>query len=596
MRRRVARLVESGADPERILAVTFTRIAAEDVRRELNKLDVEGADEIQARTLHSFAMRILRKQWVINLLGRVTRPLLNFEIEPLLYDLGDNRFGNKGAREKRIKAYEAAFARSQDDDPIEAADAVDREFRHALVDWMTFHKCILLGEAIPFLYIYLRDNPASPEFDLFDYILVDEYQDLNKVEQSVVKLLGRDANVIIVGDENQSIYSFKHAHPEGIIEWEDDNLDRSDHELTTCYRCPGRVVSMANSLIAHNPGGNAHPLEARQGNGDGIVSIVQFAGIDEEANGIAADIVQKIAAGSDPGDIIVLTPRKKLGLKISDALREAGIACRDYLSESELETDEVTEKLALLMVAGDRDDRPALRWLLGYGSNDFRAGQYRRLRAKCTEHDISPWEALERSEAGTLQLPQCQTLRTRFREIQNEIEMISELDSASDVLDALFPPGDPSFTRIRELFEGEIDEDTEISDVRKLILEKIYEPNYPDDVDYVRIMTLYGSKGLGSPILYITSLVDGLLPRFPDADDTPAEVERKRQEQRRLFYVALTRVKSVPDENKPGELTLSSFRQFGYAEAFNLNNGNANAQASRFLAELGPRRPAPVRR
>ncbi|ESY01448.1 hypothetical protein X755_05315 [Mesorhizobium sp. LNJC405B00] len=93
MRRRVARLVESGADPERILAVTFTRIAAEDVRRELNKLDVEGADEIQARTLHSFAMRILRKQWVINLLGRVTRPLLNFEIEPLLYDLGDNRFG-----------------------------------------------------------------------------------------------------------------------------------------------------------------------------------------------------------------------------------------------------------------------------------------------------------------------------------------------------------------------------------------------------------------------------------------------------------------------------------------------------------------------
>ena len=259
MRRRVARLIESGAEPDRILAVTFTRIAAEDVRRELNGLDVEGAEDIEARTLHSLAMKILRKQGVMDSLGRVTRPMLGFELEPLLHDLANPSFGHKRERLKRIKAYEAAFARSQDEDPIEAADGTDRIFRAALVDWMKFCNCILLGEAIPFLYLYLRDNPASPEFTLYDYILVDEYQDLNKVEQSVISMLGRDSEIVIVGDDNQSIYSFKHAHPAGIIEWEGDNRDRSDHELTICYRCPERVVSMANSLIAHNPrGGRAH--------------------------------------------------------------------------------------------------------------------------------------------------------------------------------------------------------------------------------------------------------------------------------------------------------------------------------------------------
>ncbi|RUU55345.1 ATP-dependent helicase [Mesorhizobium sp. M2C.T.Ca.TU.002.02.1.1] len=595
MRRRVARLIETGIEPSRILAVTFTRIAAEDIRRELNGLEIEGAQEISARTLHSLAMRILRKQQVIDALGRVTRPLFGFETEPLLFDLDNGQFGNKRARHDRMQAYEAAFARSQDEDPIDSATGIDRHFRRALVSWMTFHKCMLLGEVIPFLYIYLRDNPASPEFDDYDHVLVDEYQDLNKVEQSVIELLSRESDVIIVGDDNQSIYSFKHAHPAGIIEWEEGNQERSDHELTTCFRCPERVVAMANSLIANNPHGDDHPLRVRTENGEGMVRILQFVGIAEEADGITADIVAKIGQGEDPGNIIVLTPRKRLGLEISNRLREAGIGCRDYLSESELESQEVTERLALLMVACDRDDRPALRWLLGYPSADYRKGQYQRLRELCEENDASPWEMMERVVAGEVALPASRTLRERFSEIRRTVERLSELDSAEDVLDELFPPNDDQFRRIRELFEGDVDEDTQLSEVRRLVLEKMYEPNFPEDVDYVRIMTLYGSKGLGSNVVYITSLVDGLLPRFADDGDDAATRRRKLEEQRRLFYVALTRVKADVANGKPGELCLSSFRQFEWAEAHNMNNGNVNARASRFLSELGPRAPRPVR-
>jgi superfamily I DNA/RNA helicase len=137
-------------------------------------------------------------------------------MEPLLYDL-PNTFGDKRARNKRIRAYEAAWARLQHEEPGHARD--DQAFENALVGWLGFHKGMLIGEIIPYAYRYLRDNPAAPEREMFDYILVDEYQDLNKAEQAVIDLLTGAGHVCIVGDDDQSLYSFKHAHPAGIREF-----------------------------------------------------------------------------------------------------------------------------------------------------------------------------------------------------------------------------------------------------------------------------------------------------------------------------------------------------------------------------------------
>ncbi|MEX0628512.1 MAG: UvrD-helicase domain-containing protein, partial [Cucumibacter sp.] len=242
MRRRVARLIESGVLPGRILAITFTRIAAEDIGRELHALDVDGADQVDARTLHSLAMSILRRQHVIQALGRHTRPMGQFQVQPLLHDLSPN-FGTKNRREERVGEYEAAFALNQDDDPLDCEDESDADFRNHLVAWLRFHKAMLIGELVPFLYAYLRDNPSAPELTEYDHILVDEYQDLNKVEQGCIELLGTHANVMIVGDDNQSIYSFKHAHPEGIAQWANNHEDLTDHALDHCYRCPRKIVS-----------------------------------------------------------------------------------------------------------------------------------------------------------------------------------------------------------------------------------------------------------------------------------------------------------------------------------------------------------------
>jgi DNA helicase II / ATP-dependent DNA helicase PcrA len=240
IKRRVARLLEEGADPKRILPVTFTNVAAEDLQREMLLVGVPGCENIRGTTLHSLCLRILSRQNVLETLGRIPRPLNRFEIEPLLYDLSAS-FGDKRTRNKRIRAYEAAWARLQHEEPGYPETPHDQAFEIELVDWLKFHSGMLIGEIIPYAYQYLKDNPAAPERVLYDHILVDEYQDLNKAEQGVIDLLATEAHLCIVGDDDQSLYSFKFAHPAGIREFHNTHEGAVDHAVSECRRCPTTI-------------------------------------------------------------------------------------------------------------------------------------------------------------------------------------------------------------------------------------------------------------------------------------------------------------------------------------------------------------------
>ena len=264
MKRRVARLLEEGVEPDSILPVTFTRVAAEDLHRELVGMSVPGCNSLNGVTLHSLSLKMLMRNHVLEATGRTARPLNEFEVEALICDLMEAHGGKRAVGRLR-KAYEAAWARLQHHQPGYAQTAEDAAFATDLRAWMIFHEAMLIGEAIPQLYEYLRSNPTAPERTEFAHILVDEFQDLNRAEQGVIQLLSDQAHVCIVGDDDQSIYSFKHAHPEGIRDWVITNANADDLELAECRRCPTTVVHMANSLIAHNqlrlvphPGGDTH--------------------------------------------------------------------------------------------------------------------------------------------------------------------------------------------------------------------------------------------------------------------------------------------------------------------------------------------------
>ncbi|NDV88329.1 UvrD-helicase domain-containing protein [Aurantimonas aggregata] len=603
MKRRVARLLESGTAPSSILPVTFTRVAAEDLHRELTGMGVPGCNSLQGVTLHSLALRILMRNHVLGATGRVPRPLNEFELKPLICDLM-GAHGGKRAVDKLKKAYEAAWARLQHHQPGYALTPADAAFQADLLAWLKFHESMLIGEVIPQLHQYLHSNPAAGERNEFRHILVDEYQDLNRAEQGVVELLSGAAEVCIVGDDDQSIYSFKHAHPDGIREWLNVNAGADDIGLDDCRRCPTRVVEMANSLIRHNVQRPVpRPLNPMPENGVGDVRIIQYQTLRQEVSGVSELVSQMIARGTPAGDILVLTQSRAFGTPLYESLVERGVPTKSYYAESELSHDDAQRAFALLKLFVNREDRVALRWLVGVNGSNWHASGYRRIREHCETSGISPWEAMTQLERGGLRLPYTGGILDSFRGIVEALGVLEALPDLHAIVNLLFPDGQNSTRDIRLLSLAILD--TMVGDDREEFLRElvaaIAQPEIPTEIEDVRIMSLHKSKGLSSPATIIAGCVQGLLPRPPEDGMPPAEHARHLEEQRRLFYVGITRVKAAPQAGKPGTLILTYSQRMPVRDALSVGitparqqYGEAILHASQFIRELGASAPDPI--
>jgi DNA helicase-2/ATP-dependent DNA helicase PcrA len=563
MKRRVARLLEADVDPNAILPVTFTRVAAEDLHRELVGMGVPGCDALNGVTLHSLSLKLLMRNHVFGATGRTARPLNEFEVKALVCDLMQDHGGKRAVARLR-QAYEAAWARLQHHQPGYVQSPEDAAFSAALRAWMIFHESMLIGEVIPQLYEYLRSNPAAPERSEFRHILVDEFQDLNRAEQGVIELLSDSAAVCIVGDDDQSIYSFKHAHPEGIRDWIVSNPKADDLQLAECRRCPTTVVQMANSLIAHNQLRLApRQLTPRAANGAGDVRIIQFNRLADEVSGIAEIVRQMIDDGAPPGDILILAQRDAIGTPIYEALHGRNVPVRSYYAEAELDADDAQRRFALLKLFVNREDRVALRWLVGYPGHNFNAAGYRRVREYCEHSGISPWQALDLLSQGALRLPYTGNIVAAFNEIVQELNFLEALPDLASVIDHLLPAGDDSVRDLRDLATrvlAEVSEDDRETWFFQL-MQAITRPEVPSEIHDVRIMSLHKSKGLSAPVTIVAGCVEGLLPRQPERGMPQAEAAAIIEEQRRLFFVAISRVKAVPEANKPGTLILTYSRR-----------------------------------
>ena len=229
----------------------------------------------------------------------------------LLCDLGlDPRFRGQRDSTDKILASEAAWARRQSEFPGGPRSREEGDFQRELELWLRFHHAILIGELVPIALRYLRSNPAARERSAFDHVLVDEYQDLNRAEQDLLDELADGVAEAVIGDPNQSIYSFKYANPTSINDFGARHPSTRDERLETCRRCPRRVVEMANAPIARNTSLVDSELRTHPENGEGDVAIVQWHDRWEEAEGIA-DYVDVLVnrRGFDPREILVLCPR-----------------------------------------------------------------------------------------------------------------------------------------------------------------------------------------------------------------------------------------------------------------------------------------------
>ena len=518
MKRRVARILEEDSvDPRGILALTFTRTAARDLKDELHQLNIEGCEHIDAGTLHSFCFKLLSKNHVLEYLGREPQPLLTisnsgilkFQAEPMLHDLrGENDFQTLREMTARIRAYEAAWARLQIDEPGRIQNEIDAEFERALISWLTFHKGMLIGELVPYALRYLLENPTCEERNFYDYVIVDEYQDLNGAEQVLIDQISENTGTSIVGDIDQSIYSFKYAHPEGILEYSQTHETTHDENLTECRRCPTSVVSVADSLIRNNhPGGQGARLVSHAANPVGSVDIVQFRSIDEESAGLA-EYVNHLIENEDynPGDILILTPRRVIAYQIRDNLVQLGNRVHSYYQEEALEDNQAQLAFTKLSLLVNRDDRLALRYWLGYGSGTWNRRGYSYLRSYCHEHGISPFHALTQLNNNEIEFQYSGGLKTRFQLINEELNRLESLN-VQETIDALFPQSEEWAEQLRSLADEVFNNEISLGGFLNALTTKITQPIMPEEGNYVRIMSLHKSKGLSSPVVIIAGCV-----------------------------------------------------------------------------------------
>lgn len=554
--RRIARLMEEGINPSKILLVTFTRTSAADLVRELSKLKVQGSDQVKAGTLHSFCFSTLRQASVLEITGRNPRPLLEYEVRFLKEDI--KQLGLGGIREltKKLKAFEAAWARLQSDEPGWPQNEEDRSFQQALQNWLIFHEAMLIDELVPETLRYLRDNPTCTERNRYNYVFVDEYQDLNKAEQKLIDLLSENASVMIIGDEDQSIYeSFRYAHPEGIVNY------ANDHPET--YDIPLRMM------------------------------------MEDEVNGLTNFIKKKIDDGTvNAGKVLVLCPRRQFGYLIRDKLREIGINAHSFFNEEALEGDptkqgetEHQEAFTLLTLLANPNDKVALRCWLGLGSSNLMAASYQRLCSYCEENSAIPKDVLEKMSNGELNILYTQDLIKRYKQLKQRIEEMEGIKGCK-LVDRLFPR-DNEWAEPFRLFLENIEEDAPSSYILEELRTNITQPEMPTDVDYVRIMSLHKSKGLTAELVVICGCIDGLIP-FRDDNLSGDERKKNLEEQRRLFYVGITRTTNIVVISSILKLPRDLAYKMG-ARVRNTNWSYAKTITSPFISELGHDLPQPIR-
>lgn len=587
--RMVARLLEGGEDPRGILVVTFTRMAAADLVAKVAACGAQNADQVTPSTLHSLAFYILRQENVVNALGRKARILLPHERRPLVFDLSRSGFGKVRVLEKKeIPAFEAAWARLQSDE-AGWPGTDDRPLHDALISWLKFHQAMLVGELVPLALAFLRANPINDFTGRYKWVVVDEYQDLNRAEQALVQQLAKTSVLLIAGDDDQSIYSFKYAHPEGIASFEAD----VDYPLPVCRRCPSLILTLARSLIESVGRGRLpKDLRPRPGAPVGEVHVLQWQDPVLEGRGVASIVARWVKAGRfAPGEVLILSPRRILATIIQDGLQREGVECRLYYAERLFDSEKTREGFAVLCLLADHDDLVALRIWLGLGAKDWRAKEYNRVRAHCETKGIFPRATLEQLAAGQLSISHTKGIVEQFKKLEPSLGHYAGLGLQA-VVDRALPAGDEDVEDLRTITLEALPNSKDLVSLLRRVRERVAQPEVPTKRATISIMTPHRAKGLEADLVVLASCVEGFLP-FIDHDESEEEQARQVGEGRRLFYVGVTRSRQC--------LIVSSFRTIPAGPAKQIGFsvvkgalGLLKQPASRYVGELGPSCPDSV--
>ncbi|MBT8221755.1 MAG: UvrD-helicase domain-containing protein, partial [Eudoraea sp.] len=575
---RIAHLMNQGVDPFNILALTFTNKAAREMKSRIEQL-VGGSEakNLWMGTFHSVFARLLRFD------GQKLGFPSNFSIydtqdsqrliASIIKEMGLDKDVYKYKQvQNRISAYKNSLitvkAYFQNPELMEA-DAMARRPRLGEIYQNYVDRCFKAG-AMDFDDLLLRTNELLSRFpevlmkyqDRFRYILVDEYQDTNHSQYLIVKALAdRYQNICVVGDDAQSIYSFRGANISNILNFQRDYDDAAAYRLEQNYRSTQNIVNAANSIIANNKDQLKKKVWTANEQGPRI-KLHRSPTDAEEGRYVAGSIFENKMQHQLPNsDFAILYRTNSQSRAFEDALRKRDIPYRIYGGLSFYQRKEIKDLLSYLRLVINSKDEEALKRVINFPARGIGQTTVDKLTVAANHYERSVFEVMENLDkiplkinAGTKgKLENFVNMIKSFQILNREADAFTLAEHVAKKSGILMefkkdgtPEGIARMENIEELLNGIqdfVEGQKELADAKGDLTEFLEDVALATDLDNekgdpnrVALMTIHLAKGLEFPYVYIVGLEEDLFPSAMSMN-TRSELE----EERRLFYVALTR-------------------------------------------------------
>ena len=588
---RIAYMLEQGVRAENILALTFTKKAANEMRERIDSMVGTAARRINMGTFHSIFARILREN----------AEAIGFKREFTIYETTDSKnliktiIKERNLDEDKYKpaavysristaknslitpgSYAANAALTGDDRSRQMP-----EFSNIYIEYcrrckqnnaMDFDDLLLQTN------ILLRDCPEVLRRyqELFQYILVDEYQDTNYAQYLIVRRLSQLHNrVCVVGDDAQSIYSFRGAKIENILNFRRDYPTAQVFKLEQNYRSTQTIVDAANSVIKHNARQMQKQCFSAGEQGEKIRIFKAYTD-REEAELVVSDLRDRVREGGDDWQSAAILYRtNNQSLVLEDALRRKGIPNKIYKGNSFYDHKEIKDLLGYIRLVINPKDDEAFKRVINTPARGIGDTTVERIGAIAQSRDCSMWEAidtlvsqtpadcveraivkkvtdfvslirslaLEREQKSVydfgLEVATRSGLLSHYR-LQNTPEAKSAIDNIEELLNTMQEYTERTEADIRTGEREEFDRPTIEEWLGNVMLMTDMDNEDPEGNNKVTLMTVHSAKGLEYKYVYIVGCEENLFPAMMSLE-TPEGVE----EERRLFYVALTRAKTL---------------------------------------------------
>ena len=578
---KIAYLLERGYAPWEVLALTFTNKAAKEMNERISSIVGVGKSRgLWSGTFHSIFARILRAE----------SQFIGFESNFTIYDSSDARSLIKSIiKELKLddKTYKPSKVQGRISDAknrlmlpqVYAADThmTSRDARDNMPDvhriYTEYFKRCRTSRAMDFddllLYTFLLFDKAEEVrkkyAQRFRYILVDEYQDTNYAQHAIVNLLTKDNHhICVVGDDAQSIYSFRGANIDNILQFNRQYPEAITLKLERNYRSTQNIVDAANSIIRHNKEQIEKTVFSENEKGDKIL-LMPSSSDKEEASKVIGHI-SRLHRSEDVAlsEITILYRTNAQSRSFEDALREKNIPYRIYGGLSFYQRKEIKDIIAYFRLVTNLNDEEAFKRIVNYPARGIGNTTLQKIFTASREHNVSLWAVAEQptqygvalNKGTQSKLESFCNLITDFRSRVTNMgafDFATELLQYSGIKEDLQkedgPEGQSKRENVEELlgairsFERETTEETgrETIVLSEFLQQSALQTDadeQDDDTPKVTLMTIHSAKGLEFEAVFVTGLEDGLFPGS-QARFFPREME----EERRLFYVAVTRAK-----------------------------------------------------